>query len=101
MDGMLSRLHTVDVHMKRQIMALEEAGVIKLRNEKTQMDTDAKIVSKASLEPNGIGNIGNLDVGWLNSRNNKVDRDMEAELWARARELLEKHLNSPGVKMEH
>ncbi|EXF84266.1 mediator complex protein [Colletotrichum fioriniae PJ7] len=97
MDALLSTLHTVDVHMKRQILALEEASIIKLRNDadpKTRqpvMNEDAKIVARPSLEPNGVGTIGNLDVGWLNSRNNKVERDMEAELWAKMRELLERY----------
>ncbi|KAI8236937.1 hypothetical protein K4K57_009574 [Colletotrichum sp. SAR 10_99] len=103
MDSLLSTLHTVDVHMKRQIMGLEEAGIIKLRNDASKerqvvMNEDAKIVARPSLEPNGVGTIGNLDVGWLNSRNNKVERDMEAELWAKMREFLEKyHANEqPG-----
>ncbi|TPX08731.1 uncharacterized protein E0L32_009793 [Thyridium curvatum] len=79
MDAFLLTLHSVDVRLKRQIMGLEEAGIISLKENKGQ----------ASLEPNGIGNIGNLDVGWLNSRSNKVERDMEAELWERAKEHLE------------
>ncbi|KAK1672812.1 mediator complex protein-domain-containing protein [Colletotrichum godetiae] len=97
MDALLSTLHTVDVHMKRQILSLEEASIIKLRNDadpKTRqpvMNEDAKIVARPSLEPNGVGTIGNLDVGWLNSRNNKVEREMEAELWAKMRELLERY----------
>ncbi|KAK1982300.1 hypothetical protein LZ30DRAFT_717770 [Colletotrichum cereale] len=100
--------------MKRQIMGLEEAGIIKLRSDgggggsggggpgggpgdktaggrQVVMDEDAKIVARPSLEPNGVGTIGNLDVGWLNSRNNKVERDMEAELWAKMREFLERY----------
>ncbi|KAF9870772.1 mediator complex protein [Colletotrichum karsti] len=96
MDSLLSTLHTVDIHMKRQIMGLEEAGIIKLRNDASKdrqpvMNEDAKIVARPSLEPNGVGTIGNLDVGWLNSRNNKVERDMEAELWAKMRDFLEKY----------
>ncbi|KAK1996182.1 mediator complex protein [Colletotrichum falcatum] len=106
MDALLSTLHAVDVRMKRQIMGLEEAGIIKLRadggggggGDKTAgggrpvvMNEDAKIVARASLEPNGVGTIGNLDVGWLNSRNNKVERDMEAELWAKMRDFLERY----------
>ncbi|KZL83463.1 mediator complex protein [Colletotrichum incanum] len=103
MDALLSTLHTVDVHMKRQIMGLEEAGIIKLRGDgggpgdknaggrQVVMNEDAKIVARPSLEPNGVGTIGNLDVGWLNSRNNKVERDMEAELWAKMREFLERY----------
>ncbi|KAK1964384.1 mediator complex protein [Colletotrichum sublineola] len=91
MDALLSTLHAVDVHMKRQIMGLEEAGIIKLRGDGVVMNEDAKIVARASLEPNGVGTIGNLDVGWLNSRNNKVERDMEAELWAKMRDFLERY----------
>ncbi|EFQ26080.1 mediator complex protein [Colletotrichum graminicola] len=112
MDALLSTLHAVDVHMKRQIMGLEEAGIVKLRSgggggagdggsggggDKTAggrqvvMNEDAKVVARASLEPNGVGTIGNLDVGWLNSRNNKVERDMEAELWAKMRDFLERY----------
>ncbi|KAM0327663.1 hypothetical protein ACHAQA_005956 [Verticillium albo-atrum] len=89
MDGLLSTLHTVDVRMKRQILALEEAGIIRLRQDAKVMNEDAKIVAKPSLEPNGVGSIGALDVGWLNSRNSKVERDMEAELWGRMRGFLE------------
>ncbi|KAM0283277.1 hypothetical protein ACHAQH_002571 [Verticillium albo-atrum] len=100
MDGLLSTLHTVDVRMKRQILALEEAGIIRLRQDAKVMNEDAKIVAKPSLEPNGIGGIGALDVGWLNSRNSKVERDMEAELWARMRVLLEGEGGSAGAVEE-
>ncbi|OLN89782.1 hypothetical protein CCHL11_09507 [Colletotrichum chlorophyti] len=96
MDSLLTTLHNVDVHMKRQILGLEEAGIIKLRGDAEKgrqvvMNEDAKIVARPSLEPNGVGTIGNLDVGWLNSRNNKVERDMEAELWSKMREFLERY----------
>jgi hypothetical protein len=37
-----------------------------------------------------MGNVGSLDVGWLNSRGSKVERDMEAELWGKAKDFLEK-----------
>lgn len=122
MDGLLDTLHEVDVHMKRQILALEEAGIIRLGKSDggggggSGAATGASAsdggasggmaggdalgkpgavpvagsgAPKASLEPNGVGSIGNLDVGWLNSRNSKVERDMEAELWARMRVFLE------------
>ena len=42
-----------------------------------------------SLEPDGVGKIGDLDVGWLNSRSNKVERVMESELWTTTRKHLE------------
>lgn len=86
-DTFLDTLHSIDVRMKRQILALEEAGIVNLTSGPRQ---GRNISVKPSLKPNGMGAIGNLDVGWLNSRSTKVERDMELELWKRARELLEK-----------
>ncbi|KAJ2966892.1 hypothetical protein NQ176_g9931 [Zarea fungicola] len=82
----LTALHDIDVRMKRQIMALEEAGIVNLN---TISRGDPNAPNKASLKPNGLGAVGNLDVGWLNSRSTKVERDMEAELWDMARKLLD------------
>jgi len=79
MEAFLSTLHSVDVKLRRQIMGLEEAGIVSLKENK----------GTVSPEPNGVGSIGNLDVGWLNSRSNKVERDMEAELWSKARTQLD------------
>ncbi|KAL7929813.1 mediator complex domain-containing protein [Trichoderma chlorosporum] len=86
-DTFLDTLHSIDVRMKRQILALEEAGIVNLSTGPRQRH-NASV--KPSLKPNGMGAIGNLDVGWLNSRSTKVERDMELELWRSARELLEK-----------
>ena len=35
------------------------------------------------------GGIGSLDVGWLNSRNDNVGKEMEAELWEEAKRFLQ------------
>lgn len=86
-DSFLTTLHDIDVRMKRQIMALEEAGIVNLASTTRQ---GPNATAQASLRPNGQGAVGNLDVGWLNSRSTKVERDMEAELWERAKKLLEK-----------
>lgn len=88
-DSFVTTLHSVDVHMKRQIMALEEAGIVNLT---AQQAGGPKAGAKAepSLRPNGVGAVGNLDVGWLNSRSTRVERDMEAELWGEAKAMLEK-----------
>ena len=32
--------------------------------------------------------LGNLDIGWLNSRNDSVEIEMEAELWKKASSFL-------------
>jgi len=87
-DDFLDTLHSVDVRMKRQIMALEEAGIVDLSGPPKQGEVSA--VGKAKLKPNGMGSVGSLDVGWLNSRGSKVERDMEAELWGKAKDFLEK-----------
>ncbi|EFY92011.1 hypothetical protein MAC_01959 [Metarhizium acridum CQMa 102] len=92
-DTFLTTLHSIDVRMKRQIMALEEAGIVRLSNSLRQ---DPNGATKASLKPNGVGTVGNLDVGWLNSRSTRVERDMEAELWQDAKEFLQKQQNGTG-----
>ncbi|RDA90974.1 hypothetical protein CP533_3090 [Ophiocordyceps camponoti-saundersi (nom. inval.)] len=90
-DSFLTTLHSIDVRMKRQVLALEEAGIVDLSNVPRQGPSST---SKASLKPNGVGTVGNLDVGWLNSRTRGVDRDMEAELWQEAREFLQERGDS-------
>lgn len=68
-------LSWIEVQLRRQIWALEEAGII--------------AAEASSQNAGNQGSLGSLDVGWLNSRNDKVGKEMEAELWAKARELIE------------
>ncbi|KAL8282624.1 hypothetical protein RB597_010043 [Gaeumannomyces tritici] len=110
-NDFFATLLSVHVRLKRQIWGLEEAGIITLKDSgaKGTGGSAAAAAAAASakggavaptnlavpaLEPNGVGAIGNLDVGWLNSRSSKVDRDMEAELWAHARGHLEARANA-------
>ncbi|KAF7545759.1 hypothetical protein G7046_g9484 [Stylonectria norvegica] len=86
-DSFVKTLHSIDVRMKRQIFALEEAGIVNLS---TPLRQDRQAQAKASLKPSGVGTIGKLDVGWLNSRGSRVERDMEGELWSKAKDLLSK-----------
>ncbi|KAK2590312.1 hypothetical protein QQS21_012006 [Conoideocrella luteorostrata] len=86
-DSFLTTLHDIDVRMKRQIIALEEAGIVNLSNAPRKSTSGG---TNASLTPNGLGTVGNLDVGWLNSRSTRVERDMEGELWQEAKELLQR-----------
>ena len=95
-DSFVTTLHTVDVKMKRQIFALEEAGIVDLTKKKKKHDSEVEVKTslelngpKPSLRPNGVGSVGNLDVGWLNSRSSKVERDMERELWEKAKGFLD------------
>lgn len=92
-DSFLTTLHSIDVRMKRQIMRLEEAGIVNLSNTTPQGPGAS---TKASLKPNGVGTVGNLDVGWLNSRSTRVERDMEAELWQEAKQFLQNRSEEAG-----
>ena len=94
-NSFLDTLHSVDVRLKRQILALEEAGIVNLSNVPRQDPQGGP--AKVSLRPNGVGAVGNLDVGFLNSRGARVERDMESEVWGKAREFLEKE--GENVKM--
>ncbi|KAI0835864.1 mediator complex, subunit Med11 [Hypoxylon sp. FL0890] len=102
MNEFLRTLRTINVGMKRQIWGLEEAHIISLDKE-TQSIRDeggeGQGVSRRNipLKPDGDGKIGGLDVGWLNSRSDKVERDMEADLWAEAESFLRRVLEAGGV----
>lgn len=107
MNSFMKVLHSVDVRLKRQIWGLEEAGIITLKGTDRREQgpevggpagaggpagssaAGAGVLAKGSLEPNGVGKMGTLDVGWLNSRSNKVERVMESELWVGARQHLQ------------
>ncbi|KAI0490994.1 hypothetical protein F4859DRAFT_30576 [Xylaria cf. heliscus] len=95
MDEFMRTLRTVNVGIKRQIWGLEEAGIISLAKKEPKTreeggEVQASNVRNGLLEPDGNGKIGGLDVGWLNSRNNKVERDMEADLWQEAEDILQR-----------
>ncbi|ERF68542.1 hypothetical protein EPUS_04640 [Endocarpon pusillum Z07020] len=80
-------LSSIDVRLRRQVYALQEAGLIKEGDAK-----DAKrggSAAAAALPGNGAGAGGGLDVGWLNGGGDQVEKDMEREVWRRAREFLE------------
>ncbi len=109
-----SLLSSIDVRLRRQIYALEEADIIPAEvAAKAEPASTASFglgsapSSQLNVPPSSAGTTrgqvgGNfkstsaaaggpvtLDVGWLNSRNDSVGKDMEAELWAKAKEFLE------------
>jgi hypothetical protein len=105
----------VDKHLTRQILALEEAGIITLRStgagaegepgssqqQQQQQPGGAGEAARARaaparLEPDGMGRYGSLDVGKLNMASSTVERDMERELWRRAREELARMVHESG-----
>ena len=97
-----SLLSSIDVRLRRQIYALEEAEIISTeapaKDSQSSTSVSAAFAalgggqsSTPALQPaseksttSTAGGLGSLDVGWLNSRNDNVGKDMEAELWARA-----------------
>ncbi|KAI9804870.1 MAG: hypothetical protein M1825_001239 [Sarcosagium campestre] len=108
-------LDAVSVHLRRQIYALEEADIIAA--EAAPKDTKSTIsaalaamagagsTSGAAAAPQmssertattagPSGGLGNLDVDWLNGRSYAVGREMELELWKKARSFLEEVENS-------
>lgn len=88
-----SNLSFVDVNLRRQIYALEEANIIAGEPSKESLGPLDSNQSKEKTA--GIsGGTGNLDVGWLNSRNDKAAKNFEAELWGQGRKLLEDLENS-------
>ena len=88
-----SLLSSVDVNLRRQIYALEEANIIPAdaaQKESAPAPSLSVPGSQQTKEKPAAesGGLGSLDVGWLNSRNDKVDKEMEAELWAKMHSLL-------------
>ncbi|KAI9668701.1 MAG: hypothetical protein M1829_005314 [Trizodia sp. TS-e1964] len=98
-----SLLDSINAQTRRQIYALEEADIIPADVATTTgsvMPAALAAMSGAAAtgEPGGIeakdpsvclASLGNLDVGWLNSRGNAVENDMEAEIWSKIRKVLE------------
>ena len=95
----------LQVPLRRQVYALEEAGIIAAEAPSlsvgTQLSTAAAGMAGrgqatvAAQAPERItnGGLGNLDVGLLNSRGNKVGAEKEAELLEEAKELLQTTLD--------
>lgn len=82
-------LSSIDVRLRRQVYALEEAGVL---------TPDSASRSNDGPGAGGGGTATSLDVSWLNSRKDTVGKDKEAELWDAAREFVERNVNVSGKK---
>lgn len=109
-------LSSIDAQLRRQITALEDAGVLpseavieESQPTPAQSQTGLDPAKRPPTKPKSTitnGGLGNIDIGWLNSRNDNVEKIMEAELWEQAQALVQKTLaskrttgNDPGVAM--
>ncbi|KAL9601137.1 MAG: hypothetical protein Q9219_002736 [cf. Caloplaca sp. 3 TL-2023] len=88
-------LSSIDIRLRRQISALEDAGIISAgataKDTQSQASADAASSIKSSIPTRNtvsVSGLSNLDAGWLNSRNNNIENMMEAELWKNAQELI-------------
>ncbi|KAL8892344.1 MAG: hypothetical protein Q9215_000743 [Flavoplaca cf. flavocitrina] len=98
-----SLLSSIDVRLRRHISALEDAGILPSETIATETQSSRDVSTTNTSMSNNLvlrpgasardaitnGGIGNLDVGWLNSRNNNVERKMEANLWKEAHESID------------
>ena len=86
-------LSSIDVRLRRQVYALEEASILAPESASRAGDT-------AGAGGGAAGASNPLDISWLNSRKDTVGKEKEAELWAAAREFMEKNGNKPPAKAE-
>ena len=95
------RLYSLDVGLRTQIQALEDAKIIsdeiatKDQSNSSASGKNAGLLAVPAAAPKPVsrsgvsgGGLGNLDVGWLNSRNDYVGKNMEAEILKKASEYL-------------
>ncbi|KAI9854392.1 MAG: hypothetical protein M1824_000378 [Vezdaea acicularis] len=98
----LALLDSIRTRIRRQILALEEAGILHAEpadrsNEWVTASTTKYLAGQSATQANRAtaaqttgGGLGRLDVGWLNGRNDRMERLKEAEVWAAARAFLER-----------
>lgn len=111
-EAYFTTVQAVFARLRRQAYALEEAGIIDseasamtttvaregARTAEPKPDVRGAPAQAARPEPMRLlnGGLGKFDVGWLNSRGNKVGEEKEAELIQEAKELLEEALVRNG-----
>jgi hypothetical protein len=92
-----STLQAIVARLRRQTYALEEAGIIAAEAPNTLVSGahrgQASAAPAKESEKITNGGLGNLDIGWLNSRGNKVGAEKENELVEEAKKLLEETLS--------
>ena len=103
----------MDVGLRTQIHALKEAKIIFAESttkeqlgagDLASLDIPALAAATKSSARKGSmvtgDGLGTLEVGWLNSRNDHVGKQMESDLWRHASEFLDE-LESRKVSKSH
>lgn len=86
-----SLLSSIDVRLRRQVYALEEAGILEAESSTATIvsfKNDTVTTTGAGSTGTAAGTFNPLEISWLNSRKDTVGKDKEAESWAAAREFL-------------
>ncbi|KAI1925914.1 hypothetical protein LOZ65_002726 [Ophidiomyces ophidiicola] len=78
-----SLLSSIDVRLRRQVYALEEASII--RPESAVKAGEGVGIGAVPPAP---GSTNPLEISWLNTRKDTVEKEKEALLWADAREFV-------------
>jgi len=124
-----AQVQSITALLRRQAYALEEAGIISAAKD-SSLDLQppppppsavglARVGMPAGggrpgMAPGGSGQagkevaqmpitnggLGNLDIGWLNSRRDTIGKQKEGELWKEARRMLEEMVGQEGDKEE-
>lgn len=84
-------LSSIDVRLRRQVYALEEASVL-------APDSASRTGEGGAAGGGGAGAANPLDISWLNSRKDTVGKDKEAELWAAAKGFVEQIGNATSTE---
>lgn len=99
-EAFYTGIQSIVARLRRQAYALEEADIISpeapaLAHQKASTQNRPPAAGPPMPEAERLinGGLGNLDVGWLNSRGNKVGVEKENELIEDAKKLLEESLS--------
>jgi len=96
-----NNVHAVTARLRRQAYALEEAGIItpeaatlssiSVKSARPAPTQPGRPPQQSDQQPERItnGGLGKQDIGWLNSRGNRVGADKEKELVEDAKKLLQ------------
>ncbi|KAK2875201.1 hypothetical protein FQN49_001694 [Arthroderma sp. PD_2] len=79
---------SVDVKLRRQVYALEEASIIRPESTVSIKAGDSMVGGTSTAAQSSSGTVNPLETSWLNSRKDTVGKDKEAELWAEASKFM-------------